>query len=105
MIRYGDETWTDLRFERFDYKAERRDEQWVDVELRADVAEETPAPTDVIGLAFVAVCTHRGDPIQLIVLEDGIDSEYQLTAGEKEQIEAFVRQPAVQDAIRRAAEA
>ncbi len=103
MIRYGDETWTELIFERFDFAAERRDSQWVDVELRVTTADATPLPTDVIDFSIVAVCTHRGDPIQLVVLEEGIDSEYQLTAGEKEQVEAFVRQPALQAAIKKAA--
>ncbi|MFC5531942.1 hypothetical protein [Cohnella yongneupensis] len=103
MIKYGDETWTDLIFEKFDYTAERRDAQWVDVELRVETAELTPLPTDVIDYSILAICTHRGDPIQLVVMEEGCDSEYQLTAGEKEQIEAFIRQAGVQANIREAA--
>jgi hypothetical protein len=102
MLRYGDEMWTELKFTAFQYSAEKRDKQWVDVELIAEVAEETPVPTDVIELSFVAVCTHEGHPIQLIVLEEGIDSEYQLTMFEKEQLESFVRTDEVQKAIREA---
>lgn len=102
MIRYGNEQWTELQFVKFDYAAERRDSQWVDVELKVETSEQTPLPTDVIDFSIMAICTHRGDPIQLAAMEEGCDSEYQLTEGEKEQIAAFVREPDVQAAIRRA---
>ncbi len=102
MIRYGDEQWTELRFAKFDYKADRRDTQWVDVELKVETSEETPLPTDVIDFSILAVCTHSGHPIQLVAMEEGCDSEYQLTESEKEQIEAFVRSTEVQEAIREA---
>ncbi|WP_027084757.1 hypothetical protein [Cohnella panacarvi] len=100
MIRYGDERWTELRFAKFEYTAERRDTQWVDVELKVETSEQTPLPTDVIDFSILAVCTHNGHPIQLVAMEEGCDSEYQLTDSEKEQIEAFVRSPDVQAAIR-----
>lgn len=99
MIRYGDEMWSELRFAKFEYEAEKRDNQWVDVTLRVETAEETPLPTDLIDYSILAVCTHRGDPIQLAALDEGIDSEYQLTDGEKAQIEAFIRTDEVRRAI------
>lgn len=103
MIKYGDESWTELQFVKFDYKAERRDAQWVDVELKVVTADHTPLPADVIDFSIVAICTHVGHPIQLVAMEEGCDSEYQLTESEKEQIEAFVRGPEVNAAIRQAA--
>lgn len=102
MIRYGDEQWTELRFEKFNYTAERRDAQWVDVGLKVETSEQTPLPTDVIDFSILVVCTHSGHPIQLVAMEEGCDSEYQLTESEKEQIEAIVRSPDVQAAIREA---
>ncbi|MFD0670225.1 hypothetical protein [Cohnella sp. GCM10027633] len=105
MIRYGDEKWTELRFEGLRYEAVRRDNQWVDVTLRVETAEETPLPLDLIDFAILAVCTHRGDPIQLATLDEDCDSEYQLTDGEKQQIEAYIRSEDVQRAIRLAASA
>lgn len=99
MIRYGDESWTELRFTGFEYKAEKRDGQWVDVTLTVEVSDETPLPPDLTDFAILAVCTHRGDPIQLVTLDEGCDSEYQLTDGEKTQINAFVQTDEVRQAI------
>lgn len=103
MIRYADERWNELRFTKFSYQVECRDEQWVDVELKVETDVDTPLPDDVIDYAIMAICTHRGDPLQFVVLEEGCDSEYQLTAEEKEQLEAFLRRDEVQAAIRAAA--
>lgn len=103
MIRYGDEMWTELKFTDFQYKVERRDNQWVDVLLKVETAEETPLPLDLIEFSIVAVCTHEGHPIQLVTMDEGCDSEYQLTEWEKDQIEAFIRTDEVLNAIVKAA--
>lgn len=105
MIRYGDESWTELKFTNFVYHVERRDSQWVDVTLRVETSEQTPLPPDLIEFSILAICTHTGHPIQLVTLDEGCDSEYQLTEGEKEQIIAFVRSEEVQKAIFQAAAA
>lgn len=99
MIRYGDEKWTELKFADFRFEAERRDGQWVDVSLVPVTAAETPLPEDLIDFSILAVCTHGGHPIQLATLDEGCDCEYQLTEGEKAQIEAFIRTDEVQRAI------
>lgn len=103
MIRYGDETWTELKFTKFLYQVERRDSQWVDVTLRVEVSEHTPLPGDLIDFTIMAICTHKGDPIQLVTLDEGCDCEYQLTAGEKEQIITFIQSDEVRNAIIEAA--
>lgn len=103
MIRYGDEMWTELKFTDFQYEVERRDNQWVDVMLKVETAEETPLPLDLIEFSIVAVCTHEGHPIQLVTMDEGCDSEYQLTEWEKDQIEAFIRTDEVLNAIVKAA--
>jgi hypothetical protein len=100
MIRYSDEKWSELVFTGLHPHVEKRDSQWVDVELRLDVSPDTPLPDDVIGLTIVAVCTHQGHPLQLVTLEEGCDSEYQLTEGEKQQINEFIRTESIQSAIR-----
>lgn len=99
MIRYSDESWAELKFESFRYEVEKRDEQWIDVILHVETAEETPLPSDVIDFTIVAICTHQGHPIQLVTMEEGCDSEYQLTAEEKDQINAFIRSEEVSKAI------
>jgi hypothetical protein len=103
MIRYGDEMWSELRFTGFEYEVERRDGQWVDVLLKVETAEGTPLPDDLIAFEIIAICTHVGHPIQLVTQDEGCDSEYQLTESEQEQINAFIRTDAVQQAIIRAA--
>ncbi|WP_239614432.1 hypothetical protein [Cohnella mopanensis] len=99
MIRYGDEQWNELKFKSFQYEAERRDSQWVDVMLDVETMEDTPLPADLIDFSIMAICTHQGHPIQLVTLDEGLDCEYQLTEGEIEQINAFVRTDEVRSAI------
>jgi hypothetical protein len=99
VIRYGDELWTELMFAHIQYEVERRDNQWVDVTLKVETTDETPLPLDLIDFTIMAICTHQGHPIQLVTMDEGCDSEYQLTEWEKEQIHAFIRTDEVQKAI------
>jgi hypothetical protein len=99
MIRYGDEQWAELKFTNFQYKAEKRDEQWVDVMIKVKTSDATPLPLDLIDFAIMAICTHEGHPIQLVTLDEDCDSEYQLTEWEKDQINEFIRSDEVRKAI------
>ncbi|MFB9275082.1 hypothetical protein [Cohnella cellulosilytica] len=105
MIRYGDEMWSELRFTGFQYRAERRDGQWVDVALRPETEEGTPLPEELDDLEIIAVCTHDGHPIQLVTQDGGVDCEYQLSEWEQEQVNAFIRTETVRLAIVEAASA
>ncbi|MBW5448142.1 hypothetical protein GE107_18960 [Cohnella sp. CFH 77786] len=104
MIRYGDETWTELTFTAFYPRMERRDNQWIDVELRVDTAESTPLPEDLVDFSILAVCTHRGYPMQIEPQDEGCDCEYQLTESEKRQIEDYIASGPVRAMILKAAE-
>lgn len=104
MLRYGDEIWTELIFAGFNAQFERRDGQWIDVTLTVELDERTPLPGDVQDFAIVAICTHKGDPIELAVTEQGCDSEYQLTAFEKEQLFVYLRTDHMRKAIQAAAQ-
>jgi len=99
MIKYGDERSRELRFAAYVPRAEKRDEHWVDVELRFTTEEATPIPDDLIDLTALAVCTTAGDPIQIVPLDAGCDCEYQFTFFEKEQLAAYIRSEEVQQAI------
>lgn len=99
MIRYGDERHQELRFTGYRALVERRDGQWVDVELHLETDDATPLPDDLIDLTALVVCTHAGHPIQTIALDEGCDCEYQFTAFEKEQIERYVRSEELQARI------
>jgi hypothetical protein len=104
MIRYGDETWRELTFSAFYPRVERRDSQWIDVELRVEAAAETPLPDDLIDFSILVICTHSGFPVQIVPMDEGCDCEYQLTQGEKEQVEAYLQGEPVLQLIREAAE-
>ena len=103
MIRYGDERWQDLKFATLRATADRRDSQWIDVTLTVETDASTPLPDDLIDLSIAVFCTHEGHPVQMAVLDEGCDCDYQLTDSEKAQIEAFVRSPDTQRLIARAA--
>lgn len=104
MIRYGDETWSDLVFTAFYPRVEKRDSQWVDVELRVKTAAATSLPDDLIDFSLLVVCTHRGFPMQIVPQDEGCDCEYQLTVNEKQQIEDFISGEEIQALIKEAAE-
>ncbi|MFC5700065.1 hypothetical protein ACFPVX_02115 [Cohnella faecalis] len=99
MIRYADEKWDELRFVNFRPEVDKRDGQWIDVALEVETDSNTPLPEDIIEFSIVIVCTHKGHPIQAVTLEQGCDSEYQLTAAEKEQIFAYIATEEMQRAI------
>jgi hypothetical protein len=99
LIRYGDDKVHELRFVSFSPTIERRDDMWVDIDLRFELSEDSFVPADLIDLTALVICTHAGDPVQIVPQDEGTDCEYQFTAGEKEQIEAFIRSEPVQRAI------
>lgn len=103
MFRYGDDRPKELKFTGFEASVDRRDGQWIDVELRLCLDASTPLPDDVIDLTALAVCTHVGHPIQIEPLDEGIDCEYQFTMFEKEQIERYIRGDELQARIAEAA--
>lgn len=90
MIKYGSEKITELRFKTFYASMERRNEQLVDIELRFDLAEDTPAPDDLIDFTALVICTVHGTIAQIVPQDIGCDCEYQFTASEKEQIAAYI---------------
>ncbi|XEC92553.1 hypothetical protein AB6A23_14190 [Paenibacillus tarimensis] len=103
MIKYGSDRVTELQFAAFHPRLERRDDQWIDIELQFELTEESEldAPSDVIDLRALVICTHGGAIVQIVPQDEGCDCEYQFTAGEKAQIEAFILRPDVQEMIER----
>ncbi|ALS27987.1 hypothetical protein IJ21_25910 [Paenibacillus sp. 32O-W] len=99
MIRYGQDTAEELRFTAFYPRIERRNEHWVDIELRFELSPQTPAPADAADLTALVICTPDGEIFQIVPQEEGCDSEFQFTVAEKEQIAAFIARPDIQAAI------
>ncbi|WP_308634303.1 hypothetical protein [Paenibacillus silvisoli] len=99
MIQYGSDTITQLRFLSFRPRIERRDDQWIDIELRADVSEETPIPAGLIDMTILVICTHGGAIAQIVPLDEDCDCEFQFTSDEKEQITAYIESEEIQEQI------
>ncbi|WP_419873578.1 hypothetical protein [Candidatus Pristimantibacillus sp. PTI5] len=101
MIKYGLDRITELKFRSFQPIIEQRDEQWVDIALRFEIEPETEVPEDLIDFSALVICTIDGTIAQIVPHDEGCDCEYQFTVSEKEQITAFIMQPAVQEAIQK----
>ncbi|QHW34538.1 hypothetical protein GZH47_29590 [Paenibacillus rhizovicinus] len=99
MIQYGSETVTQLKFRSFQPRLERRDSQWVDIELAIEVDETTPVPQDLMELTVLVICTHGGVIAQIVPLDEGTDCEFQFTADEKDQIRAYIEGAEIQTVI------
>ncbi|WP_248925658.1 hypothetical protein [Paenibacillus hamazuiensis] len=92
MLKYGSPETGELRFKAFRSRVERRDEQWIDVELRFELEEGSALPDDVTDLTALVICTKKGDVFQVVPQDEGMDCEYQFTPSEKEQIIRYVEQ-------------
>ncbi|SEM85178.1 hypothetical protein [Paenibacillus sp. OV219] len=99
MIQYGADTITQLRFLSFKPRLERRNNQWVDIVMRAEVAEETPVPEGLIEMSIYVICTLSGAIAQIVPLDEDCDCEFQFTSDEKEQIRAYIESEEIQSQI------
>ncbi|MFB6363223.1 hypothetical protein ACFCP7_04075 [Paenibacillus elgii] len=89
MIEYGNPDIRELRFARFSSRAEVRGEQWIDVEVSMELAEDSEAPEGIVELGALIVCTRRGDIVEIVPQDEGRDCEYQFTEQEKAQLRVY----------------
>ncbi|MFC5648464.1 hypothetical protein ACFPYJ_04860 [Paenibacillus solisilvae] len=99
MIQYDSEEVTQLRFHAFRPRIERRDDQWVDIELTAKLSPATPVPDGISELTILVICTVSGVIAQIVPLDEGCDCEFQFTADEKAQISSYIESPDIQALI------
>lgn len=102
MIKYGLDKIQELKFITLDIHIEKRDEQWVDINLVPIVMEGTPLPSDLIDFNILVICTHEGFIAQMVPQDVGCDCEYQLTFSEKEQVRQYVETAQIQSLIAQA---
>jgi hypothetical protein len=100
MIQYGSDVITELKFVSFQPTLERRDNQWVDIELMPEVWKGTPVPDGIQELSIYVVCTLGGQIAQIVPYDEGCDCEFQFTVSEKEQISAYILSEDIQARIR-----
>lgn len=101
MIKYELERVIELKFQSFKPRIERRDDQWIDIVLRCELAPGHAVPDDFISFTALVICTLDGTIAQMVPQDEDCDCEYQFTVGEKEQITAFIMQPSIQLSIQK----
>ncbi|BBH19923.1 hypothetical protein Back11_12680 [Paenibacillus baekrokdamisoli] len=99
MIQYESEEVTELQFQAFVPRIERRDEQWVDIELALVLAPHSSIPAGITDLSALVICTLSGVIAQIVPLDEGCDCEFQFTKDEKAQIISFIESAEIQTAI------
>ncbi|PZD93687.1 hypothetical protein DNH61_24045 [Paenibacillus sambharensis] len=101
MIKYGSDTITELKLTSLvPVRIEVRSDQWVDIELRFDLAAgSAEIPSDLIDLTALVITNLEGMIVQVVPQDEGIDCEYQFTFKEKEQLSKFIQTHAMQDRI------
>jgi len=102
VIKYGLEKQEELKFIAFDIHIEKRDKQWVDINLVPIVIEGAPLPTDLIDFNILVICSHEGIIAQMVPQDVGCDCEYQLTFSEKEQVRQYIESEVIQKLIAQA---
>jgi hypothetical protein len=88
MMKYGAEPM-EHRFTLRCSEIERRG-QWVDIFLSLQLAEGETLPYGLESPSLLVICSSKGDIVQIVLHDEGCDSEFQFTYTEKEQIERFV---------------
>ncbi|MFB9330420.1 hypothetical protein ACFFSY_31145 [Paenibacillus aurantiacus] len=99
MIQYDSDDIREMRMTGLYPTIERRDEQWIDIELRIDVEDESQVHQSITELTALVICTHSGVIAQIVPQDAGCDCDFQFTAGEKEQIRNYVLSSEIQAKI------
>lgn len=89
MIAYGGIEIKELRFERMEARIEPRDEQWIDVEIRFQLADGAVTPEGIEELSALLICTRGGDIFDIIPQDEGRDCEFRFTESEKQQLKSY----------------
>ncbi|KIL40209.1 hypothetical protein SD70_15470 [Gordoniibacillus kamchatkensis] len=90
MRKYGEERFEPQRFTLRCAEVERRG-QWVDVYLDMQLAEGEILPPGLTEPSVLAICVPEGDVVQVVLLDEGLDCEFQLVPEEEAYVRAFVR--------------
>jgi hypothetical protein len=90
MMKYGAEPME----HRFDVSVENieRRGQWVDINLTIGLKEGEHLPEGLDAPSVLVICNSEGEIVQVVLLSEGCDSEFQFTLSEKALIEAYVHE-------------
>ncbi|NOU64999.1 hypothetical protein GC096_13260 [Paenibacillus sp. LMG 31461] len=88
MMKYGAEH-EEHRFSLCFLEEESRG-QWRDVYLGIQLEEGEELPEGLLDPSILVICNIEGEIVQIVLHDEGCDSEFQFTYAEKEQIEKYV---------------
>jgi hypothetical protein len=91
MRKYGEDRYDAQSFTLRCTDVERRG-QWVDVHLELRLAEGETLPEGLTDPSVLAICLPEGDIVQVALLDEGIDCEFQLTPAEEAFVRDYVRE-------------
>lgn len=91
MRKYGEDRYEAQSFTLRCTDVERRG-QWVDVHLELRLAEGETLPEGLTAPSVLAICIPEGDIAQIVLLDEGCDSEFQLTPPEEAFVRDYVRE-------------
>jgi hypothetical protein len=91
MRKYGEEVYEPQRFTLRCVEVEARG-QWVDVVLELRLEEGETLPEGLTDPSVLAVCLPEGDIVQVSLLDEGCDSEFQLLPQEEQLVRDYVRE-------------
>jgi hypothetical protein len=88
MMKYGADP-IEHKFTLKYSEIERRG-QWIDIFLSMQLAEGESLPEGLEAPGLLVICSQNRDIVQIVLQDEGCDSEFQFTFTEKEKIEQFV---------------
>lgn len=88
MMKYGAEH-EEHRFSLSFQEAEDRG-QWRDIFLNLHIAEGESLPEGLFDPSILVISNQAGDIVQIVLQDEGCDSEFQFTLMEKAQIEDYI---------------
>lgn len=88
--RYGEERYDKQLFTLRCLGVERRG-QWVDVGLSLQLMEGETLPHGLVAPSVLVICVPTGEVVQIVLQDEGCDSEFQFTPAEEEIVRSYIR--------------
>jgi hypothetical protein len=88
MMKYGADKPVEHQFTLSHGEVEKRG-PWIDIYLIMHLKDGQALPEDLQEPGILIICNLSGDLVQIVLQNEGIDCEFQLTYSEKAQIEQY----------------
>jgi hypothetical protein len=91
MISYGATHYVEWALCELSATVENRD-PWIDINIAFELEGKQNLPEDLLHPSALVICNETGYIVQIVMLNEGCDSEYHFTETEKAQLISFVRE-------------